>query len=193
MSVPVLTPRAAREQATFRQLLDAMARPGTIAQAGAHGHASGANAYVVTVLEALLDHEVAFATAPGNPELEESVLRVTASHLAPLEAADFIVADGAGAEAALRAAKEGDPEYPDRNATVVLLVDAIGQGEEMVLEGPGINGTRAVRVAGFAPGIRALRDERNAELPLGIDLVLLARDGQLTCIPRYTRVRGEEE
>ncbi len=30
MTIPTLTPRAAREQVTFRTLLDSMARPGSI-------------------------------------------------------------------------------------------------------------------------------------------------------------------
>lgn len=193
--VPVLTPRAAREQRTFRALLDAMARPGTIASVELDSR-GGRLAAAVTLLEALVDHEVTFAITPGDAAVEEAVLRLTGARIALVATADYVVADGAGIAAALDAAKEGQPEYPDRGATVVVVVESIaavaGVGEGLSLAGPGIRDTTEIWVDGFGPEFRELLAERNRELPLGLDIVLLAAGGSFTCLPRYTRITASD-
>jgi alpha-D-ribose 1-methylphosphonate 5-triphosphate synthase subunit PhnH len=58
------------------------------------------------------------------------------------------------------------------------------------LRGPGILGEARLRVAGIDAAewehIRALQD-----FPLGVDVWLVARDGDLAVIPRSTQVRLE--
>lgn len=191
MTTPVMTPRAAREQHAFRELLDAMARPGTIhtaASAEEDGRPAG-----VTLLEALLDHEVSFAVVPPNAEVEGLVLRLTGSYLAGTRIADYILAEGDGIVAALEEASEGKPEYPDWGATVLAVVNTIsagpGQGARLDLRGPGIQDTRSVWVDGFSADARATFAARNREVPLGVDVVLVARDGTFTCLPRYTVIQ----
>jgi alpha-D-ribose 1-methylphosphonate 5-triphosphate synthase subunit PhnH len=44
-----------------------------------------------------------------------------------------------------------------------------------------------VWVQGLSLEARDLLRERNAQVPLGIDLVLVAEDGAFTCLTRYTR------
>lgn len=193
MSVPVMTPRAAREQRAFRALLDGMARPGTMQSLGKLDERGNAAA-PIALFEALVDHEVSFAVAPANAETEEALLRLTGSHLAGVAQADYVLASRDAIGIALAEAQAGEPEYPDRGATVVALVDSIsagpGPGDELVLEGPGILGSRSVWVSGFPRHAVALFLERNREVPLGIDLVLIAPDGTFTCLPRYTRIQG---
>lgn len=193
MSVPVMTPRAARERRAFRALLDGMARPGTVQSLGTLDE-RGKAAAAVALFEALVDHEVSFAVVPASAETEEAVLRLTGSHLAEVAKADYVLAAGDGVVTALASAQAGEPEYPDRGATVVALVDSVsaghGPGDELVLEGPGILGSRLVWVSGFPQQATALFLERNREVPLGIDLVLIAPDGTFTCLPRYTRIQG---
>jgi alpha-D-ribose 1-methylphosphonate 5-triphosphate synthase subunit PhnH len=201
MSVPVLTPRSAREQRAFRALLDAMARPGTVAEVLPHPQ-GGRLPHAVTVLEAMLDHEVSFAVAPEHASVIETLLRLTGSHHAALEDAGYMLCEGEGISRALRAARTGTPEYPDRSATVIAMVESVsesaptsrsaGEGAVLSLAGPGINGRRTVYVSGFTAELRKLFSEANADLPMGIDLVLLAPDGHFTCLSRYTRLIEED-
>ncbi len=204
MTIPTLTPRAAREQSTFRTLLNAMARPGTIARLDF----AGANPLVV-VAEALIDHEVTFAVVPERPELTEAILRQTGSHVADADVAEYVFCDSTSLELALNDAAEGTPEYPDAGATVVCLVPSLnsafvdtsfspsprretGQGSEVSLSGPGIRDTVTVDIEGFTPHARRAFAARNAARPLGLDLVFVTPDGDLVCLTRYTRIQEEE-
>lgn len=194
MSTPVLTPRAAREQRVFRSLLDAMARPGTVATADLHPQ-SGRLGAAVSLLEAVLDHEVTFAVLPEQADLIDTLLRLTGSYVAAPDQADYLLCEGGGILRALHEAKEGIPEYPDQSATLVAAVASVspqsGRGPPLRLAGPGIKDTRTVWVDGFSQEHRQAFVERRDELPLGIDLVLVAPDGAFTCLTRYTRLREE--
>jgi alpha-D-ribose 1-methylphosphonate 5-triphosphate synthase subunit PhnH len=195
LAIPRLGARAEREQVAFRALLDAMARPGTVGRVRPHAE-GGDMAAAVALLEAVLDHEVAFALLPDDLATREALLRYTGSRLAAPERADFLLCRGAGLDEGLRVAREGELEYPDRSATVVALVGAVAAapvaGEPLRLSGPGVNGSIELWVAGFTAGQRAAFAARNSGRPLGLDLVLVAPDGRFTCLPRYTRIAGDE-
>jgi alpha-D-ribose 1-methylphosphonate 5-triphosphate synthase subunit PhnH len=196
VTVPTLTPRAAREQGVFRTLLNAMARPGSVA----HLELGGSNP-LVAIAEALVDHEVTFAVAPERPELTEAILRQTGSHAGSIEASAYVFCEAASLELVLQEAADGIPEYPDAGATVICLAPAVsstpGPGEPITVSGPGIRETATVFVDGFGPGARQAFAERNAMRPLGLDLVLVAAGGALVCFTRYTtfvdRQEGQEE
>lgn len=195
MTVPVLTPHAAREQAAFRSLLNALARPGTVATAELHPR-GGRYPAAVTLLESVLDHEVTFALVPEQADVTETLLRLTGSYVAPLDEADYLLCAGNGIARALEAAKTGTPEFPDRSATVIALAAHVsaepGQGEALTLAGPGIRDTRTVWLAGFSAECRSRFALANRDLPMGVDLVLLAPDGRFTCLNRYTRLVGKD-
>lgn len=190
MSIPILTTRAAREQASFRVLLHAMARPGTVGKIAPHEQ-GGPFAPAVALLESLLDHEVSFAVLPDQVVAREPLLRYTGSRIFPAEQADFLLCHGPGIVRGLQVARLGDLEYPDRSATVVALVTSVGTtGERLTLSGPGISGEIDVWVDGFTIEHQRLFVKRNAVVPNGVDVVLVAPDGHFTCLPRYTRIKG---
>jgi phosphonate C-P lyase system protein PhnH len=220
MSAPALSVRGAREQAAFRALLEAMARPGTVGRAEPHPE-GGPFGAALGLLEALLDHEVSFAVVPDADAAREPLLRYTGSRAFPPERADYLLCHGAeGIAAGLRAAKEGELEYPDRSGTVVALVSAVsarpgralgesggrphpprawtalpllpeGEGERpLTLAGPGVRTTVDVWVDGFTAEHRRLFAQRNAAVPNGVDVVLVAPDGRFTCLPRYARIQA---
>lgn len=195
MSTPVLTPRAAREQRAFRSLLDAMARPGSVARADHHPQA-GRLAPAVSLLESVLDHEVTFAVVPEQADLIDTLLRLTGSYVAAPDEADYLLCEGDGILRALRDAKEGAPEFPDKSATLVAAIASVsaepGRGLPLRLAGPGIKDTRTVWVDGLSQECRETFVERNGDLPTGIDLVLVDPDGAFTCLTRYTRLQRED-
>src|SRR4051794_24708711 len=189
-TAPHQSERAAREQRTFRAVLDGMARPGTIHTLEPHP-SGGAHRYAVTLLEAVLDHEVTFAVLPDESAAHEPLLRYTGSRAVPAGRADWLLGQGTGIASALVTAKQGDLEYPDRNATIVALVGSVSDtpasGERITLAGPGIRDTIDLWVAGFSTQDRIRFAARNEGLPLGIDLILLDLAGCFACLPRYTR------
>jgi alpha-D-ribose 1-methylphosphonate 5-triphosphate synthase subunit PhnH len=193
MTVPTLPVHLAREQRVFRAWLGAMARPGTVAMADLHPQGGRLGA-AVALLEAVLDHEVTFAVVPEQAGVIETLLRLTGARVDCPEEASYLLCEGEGIAEALKAAKEGTPEYPDRSGTVIAAVQSVsadsGAGQPLTLRGPGIEHTQTVWVAGFTEACRRIFGDRNQDLPMGIDLVLVAPDGRFTCLPRYTRVEG---
>ncbi|HEY3080146.1 MAG TPA: phosphonate C-P lyase system protein PhnH [Chloroflexota bacterium] len=194
MTVPTLSSRVAREQASFRAVLDGMARPGTIGRLARYGP-GGAFAPAVQLLEALLGHGVSFAVLPDAPEPREALLRRTGSRVYPPQEADFLLCHGPGIAEGLRAARDGRLEYADRGATLIALVPSVasvaGGGTRLTLAGSGVPGGRDVWVDGFTAEHRALFAQRNRAVPLGVDLVLVALDGAFTCLPRATRIEAD--
>ena len=88
---------------------------------------------------------------------------------------------------------EGYLEEPERSATVVVRVDAIGSGSlRAVLSGPGIETVQSLAIEGLdASALHALI-ERNALYPTGIDIVLVDPQGRVACLPRSTRIEVED-
>src|SRR5262249_47349217 len=142
------------------------------------------------IAEALVDHEVTFAvTLDDAAGLVDAVLRQTGSRVAGATDADYVFCDADSFSQTIAAAKDGPFEYPDKGATVICFVESVSsvQGPESLrLKGPGIEDEARVSVAGLTPELAESIEERNAEPPLGIDLIFVAPDGRFTCLSRYT-------
>lgn len=171
---------SAAQRSAFRALLEAWARPGTIADLAAW---SGGARARLTVLAALCDaatglHDAHGLLAPGD----RSRLGALAAEAGT---AHFILADATRDPAALAPAR-GSLLSPEQGATLVLDCQAVGEGPAVRLCGPGIAGTAELRALGLDPRWWAARAAWCAP-PLGVDLVLCdAR--RIACIPRSSAV-----
>lgn len=194
MSMIALTPRGAREQQTFRVLLNAMARPGSVDSVSVHD-LGGEHGAALSIAEALIDHEVNFAVVPERAEIIDAVLRQTGSRVAAPEDADYVICEAESLARTLDLVKDGTLEFPDQSATVICRVTAIdGQGgERLRLSGPGIQTCVTVAIEGFSPEAQAVMAERNSHTPLGIDIVFVTASGRVVCINRNTRLEKESE
>jgi len=181
-------------QVTFRVLLSAMARPGTIMQLPVATQGAPLNPWVVAALLTLLDHEVALAVEPfaGADSIERFVRQRTATAHATPERADFVVAswDRLDNSLPLRL-RQGTLEYPNDSATLIVLVPPLDGSDpsrlRLELAGPGVPAGHQVRIGGLSPALFAARDEA-AEYPCGIDLLLIDPTGQLVALPRSTAI-----
>ncbi len=191
MTTITLTPRAAREQQTFRVLLNAMARPGSIDTVPLH-EIGGDYAAVLSVVESLVDHEVTFAVLPERADLVDLVLRQTGSRAAATDIAGYVICDAESLSQALDWASEGTLEYPDQGATIICSVDGIAEGGNLALRGPGIRDVTYLAVEGFDDAAQALFTECNAQPPLGLDVIFVAPDGRVACLNRYTRIDSRQ-
>jgi alpha-D-ribose 1-methylphosphonate 5-triphosphate synthase subunit PhnH len=188
-------------QATFRVVLDAMARPGTIGNLPVADPTTplAGTGYLTALLRTLLDHEVSFAVvaapddAPGARRLIGYLTETTGSRPQPIAEADYVVALGPLPPGLALCLKRGDPAYPDRGATLLCLVPPLGQdgaGLLISLAGPGLRPENPawLRLPGLTLSDLTALAAANAEPPCGIDLILLDASGRLVCLPRSTRL-----
>lgn len=188
-SAPTMSVPAQEEQATFRALLDAISRPGSIQHLPPRRIEDGDWGGALLVLQALLDHEVTFHVLSDHALAHEQLLRRTGARSASLDQADFVLARGDTATAAIEAAREGGFEEPERSATVVLLAEMLGAGTlTLTLSGPGIESTSLLAIEGLpVAAFEALR-RRTITFPQGVDVVLVDTTGRVAAVPRSTRI-----
>lgn len=165
----------------FRVILDAAARPGTIAELrpllqGAPA-ISGVLATFCDASQTLADPDRLLSAADwsflgARPE-EPSRAR-------------FVLADGAMPLGAWTPAL-GTLEAPDLGATLILRVARLGEGAAWRLSGPGIPGERLLRVSAWDEGWIEARARWCGQFPLGCDL-LLADAQRVVALPRTTRI-----
>lgn len=176
---------------TFRALVDAMSRPGTVRTGPAPmDHA---------VASTLLDHEVELATADRElREALEAAGRLTGADPAN---ADVVHVTGEAGDAGerIRAAPRGTLKEPSDGATALCRVDGLDADAStdddpvsdaravdynaLRVSGPGVPDTRALGVAGLsADAADAIVDARSG-YPRGVDVVL-ATERRVAALPR---------
>ena len=179
-------------QSTFRSVMDAMARPGSVQRISAvSGAPSAMMRGAAAIALTLFDHDTPIwldsrmsettdvakwlkfhTSAPVIPDSSISSFALIGSprELPPLDRFAF-----------------GSNEYPDRSTTLILQVESLTQGPSLELCGPGIDGAAILRVA-TQPQDLFERLAINASLfPRGIDVVLVDDDA-IVAIPRTTRI-----
>jgi alpha-D-ribose 1-methylphosphonate 5-triphosphate synthase subunit PhnH len=179
-------------QSTFRSVMDAMARPGSVqriaAAAGApHPMMRGTAAIALT----LFDHDTPLWLDPPMCETSDVTkwlkFHTSAPVIADSSICSFALIGDAGALPDLDRFSFGSNEYPDRSTTLILQVESLTQGPTFELRGPGIDGTTVLQAA-IQPSDLSERLAINAALfPRGIDVVLVAGDA-IVAIPRTTRL-----
>lgn len=179
-------------QRTFRAILSAMSRPGTVHGLPALPEASGnLPAGVLAALLTLADLETPAWLQPGLAgPADEAFLRFHCG--CPLAAdpaqARFAVADADLDPAHLARLPLGEPEYPDRSATLILAVEGLTPGRGLRLSGPGIAGEARLEVVGLAPAVREFLPANREIFPLGLDFILVAGT-RVACLPRSATVK----
>jgi len=176
-------------QSTFRAVMEAMARPGSVQRVTADvaappGLMRGAAAITLT----LFDHDTPIWLDPQLAAVAAWLKFHTGAPVVadPATSSFALVADGA-ALPDLECFALGDNEYPDRSTTLILQVGSLTQGPDYELRGPGIDGTTTLR-ASVSPADLFEQLAINARLfPRGIDL-LLVHDDAMVAIPRTTRL-----
>jgi alpha-D-ribose 1-methylphosphonate 5-triphosphate synthase subunit PhnH len=179
-------------QLTFRSVMDAMARPGTVQRIVA---AAGAPAVMMrgtaAIALTLFDQDTPVWLAPSMSETSDVAKWLKFHSGAPVipdsSVCSFALIGKADALPSLDRFSFGSDEYPDRSTTLILQVESLAQGPAFELRGPGIDGTALLRAA-IRPFDLFERLAINAALfPRGIDVVLVADDA-IVAIPRSTRL-----
>jgi len=182
-------------QAVFRALMAATASPGTIRDIGARARRIDIDVPIprpmLAIAMTLLDAETSFClrSSPGAEFAEAAISRMTSARPAPVGEADFILSieDGPGLAESIAAARGGTLVDPHLGATIVALSETLGSGASLRLSGPGI-ASSAFLDAGLGDEWVAARAEKNREYPLGIDMLIVDREGRVASLPRTTVV-----
>jgi alpha-D-ribose 1-methylphosphonate 5-triphosphate synthase subunit PhnH len=184
--------RVLSAQSTFRSVMDAMARPGSVQRIVA---VTGAPAAMMpgtaAIALTLFDHDTPLWLDPPMSETLDVTkwlkFHTGAPVLADSSICHFALIGDPSALPALDRFALGSNEYPDRSTTLILQVESLTRGERFELRGPGIDGTAVVQAA-IQPADLFERLEINQTLfPRGIDVVLVAGD-VVVAIPRTTRL-----
>jgi alpha-D-ribose 1-methylphosphonate 5-triphosphate synthase subunit PhnH len=203
-----------RLQRGFRALLDAMARPGELAELGAlapdaevEGARMGLLPQTLTLADVLLDGQTSVCVAgPAGEAQARELSRRTHVRIRPAAEASFCIlpqaAAGPVARETIAALSAGTLISPHLGATVLVeCATLVGRGKDgrlagsasgntaawaFELEGPGIAGASRI-TCDRADAIEAAV-AREDEFPCGIDLVLIDGAGHVACIPRSSKV-----
>ncbi|HWL20875.1 MAG TPA: phosphonate C-P lyase system protein PhnH [Bradyrhizobium sp.] len=177
---------------TFRSVMDAMARPGSVQKiVAAVGTPWPLMPGTAAIALTLFDHDTPIWLDRRMSETPEVANWLKFHSGAPVvtdpSVCGFaVVVDGATLPD-LERFSFGTAEYPDRSTTLILQVESLTQGCAYELRGPGINGAVVLR-AKTEPKDLFERLAVNATLfPRGIDVVLVS-DDEIVAIPRTTRL-----
>ena len=174
-------------QSTFRAVLDALSRPGTVHTLGAGLTAPAPlMASTAAVLLAFIDADTPTWIAPAFASARYWIAFHCGTDVAaePSGAA-FVLCDTWPDLAGLRT---GTDEAPEDGATVLLQVAGFGAGRPLVLEGPGLREPAQFAVDGLPDEFVEAWTRNHALHPRGVDLVLCAGD-QVAALPRSTAVK----
>ncbi|MCS6803214.1 MAG: phosphonate C-P lyase system protein PhnH [Chloroflexota bacterium] len=179
-------------QRTFRAVLGALASPGTIVPLPVRDEEAPIEGWATAILRTLCDHEtrVAVELEAGSAELLRHLQQRVGVVRVPVDQAEFFLSAASScAPEWITRLPRGSLAYPDRGATAILLVDALGLGPlHLSLRGPGCCPGATLRVQGLPWALLAARAAAVASYPCGIDLLVVDAAGQLAAIPRSTFV-----
>ncbi len=182
-------------QATFRSVMDAMARPGSVRRVAAVARAPGAMMRgTAAIALTLFDHDTPVWLDPLMSETPDVTKWLKFHTGAPVTAnssiCSFAMIGDARALPALDRFAFGSNEYPDRSTTLILQVESLTQGPPLELCGPGIDGTAVLQAAIQPANLFERLDINRTLFPRGIDVVLVADDA-IVAIPRTTRLAAK--
>ena len=192
-AAPAIADAVLDRQRTFRLTLQAMARPGLIAEVDAREAAPEPMAAASAALAlTLFDDDTPVwldAAAATEPVREFLSFQCGCPIIDDPQQAAFALA--AGDTPSLHDFAVGTDEFPESSTTVILQVDRLAAGREVILSGPGIDGTASIADPGLPAALWREWAELSALYPCGVDLILV-HGRSLCCLPRTVRVLKEQ-
>jgi alpha-D-ribose 1-methylphosphonate 5-triphosphate synthase subunit PhnH len=198
MLAPGFSDPVLASQAVFRTVMEAMARPGSIAEVDvAMAPPAPLGIAAAALALALLDFETPFwldPTLAAAPEIDGWLkFHTGAPRSADAESAAFAFIAEPGAMPGFDAFCLGSIEYPDRSTTLVLEVGALTAQAAMTerdafhLSGPGIKGSRSLAASPLPADFAERMATNHALFPRGVDVVLTC-GRRLAALPRSVQL-----
>ena len=173
-------------QATFRAVLDAMARPGVLHQVGERLAAPAPlDPATAAVLLTLVDNETPLWLDPSAAAARDWLaFHCGASCVGRMQDAAFAVALTLPELDDLPA---GSHEAPEASATLILQIAALGSGTRYRLAGPGLRAPALLAVDGLPADFVSRWQRNHALYPRGVDVILCAGTA-LAALPRSVSI-----
>lgn len=168
----------------FREVMEAMARPGTIRRVAGARPPAPLSVAAGVVLLTLCDGTTPLTLAGGcdTPAVRDWVAFHLGAPLVPPDEAAFALGRWEDLQPVTRF-RIGLPDYPDRSATLIVETDRL-TSHGPTLTGPGIETATWLNL----PETAAFRANR-ALFPLGFDTIFTSGD-RVAALPRSTRVEA---
>jgi alpha-D-ribose 1-methylphosphonate 5-triphosphate synthase subunit PhnH len=184
--LPGFSDPVAGAQQSFRALLTAMSRPGSLHTLGTElTPPSCLDPATAAVLLALTDNETTLWLDPALDEARSWIAFHSGTAFAQMpEQANFLLTSELPGFDTLNA---GTDEGPEESATVITHVAEFGEGTAYRLSGPGLERPAVLRIRGLPDGFAGIWAANHALYPRGVDLVLCAGT-MLMALPRSVKV-----
>jgi alpha-D-ribose 1-methylphosphonate 5-triphosphate synthase subunit PhnH len=179
-------------QSTFRSVMDAMARPGSIQRiVAAPGTPGSLMTGTAAIALTLFDHDTPL-WLDGGLSANSDVLSWLRFHTgAPVtedaSAASFALIADPDALPPLSRFSLGTNDYPDRSTTLIVQIESLGTGPSFELRGPGIDGVTTLQATIRPADLMERLRINESSFPRGIDVLLVAGNA-VVAIPRTTRI-----
>lgn len=183
-------------QATFRKVLDAMSRPGKIIACEAQSRPpKPLNGLCGGILATLADADTpVFLSLPmkdTDPAANWLRFHTGAPVIRDPALAAFAVVTDMKFVPPFTQFPQGTSEYPDRSTTLILQVESLTEGDEVLLSGPGIKGEQSFAPKGLPMGFWQQVKMNNAQYPRGLDLLFVSADA-IAALPCSTKIQFGE-
>jgi alpha-D-ribose 1-methylphosphonate 5-triphosphate synthase subunit PhnH len=189
ITLPGFADPVGQGQASFRAVLDAMARPGTLVSVG-QGLVAPAPLDPATgaVLLTLVDHDISlWLDAESGLARDWIAFHCGAGFTDVSAQAGFALALALPDLATL---SPGTHEQPESAATLILQVGSLTEGACYRLRGPGLRTSNTLAVSGLPADFVEIWQRNRAGFPLGVDLLLCA-GATLAALPRSVTVEAD--
>jgi alpha-D-ribose 1-methylphosphonate 5-triphosphate synthase subunit PhnH len=184
-------------QATFRAVLNALARPGSVHPiADAVEVPSPLSPGAAAIALTMCDHDTPIWLDAGlrSAELVLAWLRFHCGSMITDDSrtAAFALVSKPFELPAFDHFNPGTLDYPDRSTTIILQVDSLRSGVALRLSGPGIAGRQMLRASPLPPDMGKRLISNRSVFPCGVDLILVSAD-EVAALPRSVRIERAED
>ncbi|MGS5517294.1 phosphonate C-P lyase system protein PhnH [Clostridioides difficile] len=184
-------------QEIYRKLLDSASFPGklnNIDNINIENNIKLSNG-AIGIAITLLDQEVTFYVENHTQEDIKNIRALTMSNQADYKRSDYIFLD-TNSEIDILEVRIGSFEYPDESATIIhqvndLSIDYQTKYIKLDLSGPGIKSKNSLYLHGIKKEFLERLSTINKDYPIGVDLILVDKKGELAFIPRSSKLSWE--
>lgn len=178
-----------QSQQVFRRVLTALSEPGAVQNLPANESPEGVHAAAYQICLALLDSDTPLWISPSlKTDALVSALRFHCGCRLVDEPgqAEFVLTTP-DFDGDLTIFAQGNHEYPDRSATLIVQVESLDSASDWTLSGPGIQSERKVGITGLDPRWPGMLADNRSRFPCGVDFLFTAGTA-LMGLSRTTRV-----
>ena len=177
-------------QAAFRQVLDALSRPGQVRTLGPALPGVALGGAMARLLLSLSDDETPVWWTQPDETLQQWLRFHTGAPVAALpQQASFVVCTDIRQGLTLSDFATGSADAPEFSCTLLVELPSLTDGPDLDWRGPGIQDVQQVRLQGLPTEFWTQWYANHASFPQGVDLIFTCGEFA-TGLPRTTQVQS---